>query len=888
VSALASYRPVLDAGGEIITATARQAQALRAAIGREHSAQGRAVWDTPKITHYSAWLEKAYRAEAERLIVLDPYAQLRLWQWVIERSAVGQTLVAIPSTAREAVRTWGLVQEWLLPLETQHAGTPEETAFQSWARAFVVRCEQMGSIDPARLVGEVTRALNKRAVQPRPPIAFYGFMHETPARQALTHALQRAGHSIETLSGARAACVARYCATASPDAEAEAIVDWLMERLIREPQGRYAVIVPDLAQRLPVFERLLTDRLVLADVSIDQFPMGCSIARSLGDAAVVDTALGLLMLCTTQIDVLRLGQLLRSPYVAGDEQARAARAQMDVSLRRLGWPTLRMDQLATLWEEGRDVDTTFVRAVQAARRTLPADTTASAADWADRFQRVLRTVGWPGPRHLSTAEYASARALTEALASFGRLSPLLGPLGLQAALAEFRGLVLAGSAPAAVVDPTIWLLDRLEDPGLPLDGLWVAGLAAEVFPAPAAPAPLLSLAWQRRMLMPGVSPAQTLAEAQQTMARWLTGAAQVVFSVPTHQGDVEVVPSRLLVGTATALPHEQRLSRAEQLFSRQVLENYQPGAFSAWPVGSPLSGGTGLVQRQAECGFWASAESRLAARMLESPQPGLARRIRGEMAHEAFRLFWTQIKDQATMAALSDADCVGVVSQVVESARRAQKPALPDNRLVALECDWLCRVMIRWLDLERARSAFSVLECEATHEVQVAGFPMTVRIDRVDRLHDGSTVILDYKTGQSVKRKWVGPRPNPAQLPFYAANLQLPPDAVALAMVAGVKKPFVGLAARDELLPAMLGIANLRRDSGYADRDWASVITEWQTATTGLVQAFAAGHALVDPAQGACDHCALAVLCRVPFKHDADSTDVNDEGASDEPTEGES
>jgi hypothetical protein len=306
---------------------------------------------------------------------------------------------------------------------------------------------------------------------------------------------------------------------------------------------------------------------------------------------------------------------------------------------------------------------------------------------------------------------------------------------------------------------------------------------------------------------------------------------------------------------------------------------------SVWPESTKLPGGTAVVQLQAECGFKASAAWRFKARALESPQPGLARRIRGDMAHEALRLFWTQVPDQATLLAMSVEQCERHVSRVVDAARRAQKPALPNSRLVALECAWLSRVLMRGLDKERTRSAFSIVECEQSHEVVVAGCTLTVRIDRVDRLEDGSTVILDYKTGQRDARQWVGTRPNPAQLPFYAAHRQPPPDAVALALVAHANKSFSGLAARNDLLPGIVGLAELRRNSAFAGQAWSTVISEWRAATIGLVRAFVSGESLVDPARAACDRCDLAGLCRIPFKHDLNSVDVSDEDSSEEQME---
>ncbi len=45
------------------------------------------------------------------------------------------------------------------------------------------------------------------------------------------------------------------------------------------------------------------------------------------------------------------------------------------------------------------------------------------------------------------------------------------------------------------------------------------------------------------------------------------------------------------------------------------------------------------------------------------------------------------------------------------------------------------------------RLDFEVLETEAMRTVQVAGLTFDLRLDRIDRLNDGTLLVIDYKTG---------------------------------------------------------------------------------------------------------------------------------------------
>ena len=56
----------------------------------------------------------------------------------------------------------------------------------------------------------------------------------------------------------------------------------------------------------------------------------------------------------------------------------------------------------------------------------------------------------------------------------------------------------------------------------------------------------------------------------------------------------------------------------------------------------------------------------------------------------------------------------------------------------------------QWLDVETLREPFEVEQLEQGSEVaRIGGLEFRVRIDRVDRLADGSRVLIDYKTGRS-------------------------------------------------------------------------------------------------------------------------------------------
>src|SRR5205814_1790311 len=82
------------------------------------------------------------------------------------------------------------------------------------------------------------------------------------------------------------------------------------------------------------------------------------------------------------------------------------------------------------------------------------------------------------------------------------------------ALGLLRELAARSAFRPADADPTVTLSSALADPVVEYDGIWVAGLHAEVFPQPVQPDPFLPLPAQVAAGIPAASAAGRLAQAR--------------------------------------------------------------------------------------------------------------------------------------------------------------------------------------------------------------------------------------------------------------------------------------------------------------------------------------------------------------------------------------
>ncbi len=859
---LERHRALLGAGGEIVTATPGQARRLQIEFGRAAAAGAAGVWPTPAITPWAGWLAREFRAAEERPALLDDYAALRLWQQVIADSADAEGLIGVAATAAAVAHAWALAHDWQIAVDGFEPQTPEQSAFRRWAVEFRRRSHALGVIDRARLPLQVAA---RRGQSSPPLLGWHGFGVVTPSRAALGAALTARGCGVVELALDGAPGDLACCTAPTAAAESEALAGWLAARLGVRPAARLVVLVPDLAARAASLARLLDDRLapsLLEPGAGDGRPYAIAVAPRLAAHAVVDAALGVLALAGEHIDLGTLGRLLRSPYLPAGDGVAARRARLDAELRRDGARTLAGAELPRRLRTGAAAEPGFAALVESVRTALAAPARRGPAEWADAMQSALRAAGWPKGRALGALEYQAARAVNESLAAFAGLGALLPPLGLDAALAELGALLAAERSPPDAGDAAVLLLDRLEDPGIPCDGLWVSGLTADRFPTAVSPTPFLPLGLQRARGLPGATAAGTLGDARRTLAAWRTAAPELVLSAPQQDDDGPLLRSVLIPAAPPPQLPQPAPRRAEVLRAAARLEPFDGGALPSLAAGAPLAGGARVLELQALCPFRAGAELRLGAAALESPASGLPRRVRGELAHAALAEFWRGVGSQQALLVLSAELRAQAVTAAVGHAFRSHRRPLPRSRLLELERQWLGRVLDQLLEVEARREPFEVVEREAEHLASPAGHALRVRVDRVDRLASGATALIDYKTGRHTPRRWAGPRPDAVQLAIYALARPEPPEAVAIARLALGNAGFVGVAARDGLLPGVAGVGGAGRAEleGYT---WRGLLGEWRRTTDELARAHAAGEAAVDPAPAACERCALAALCRI-------------------------
>ena len=870
-----------------ITATTRLARELRYQYDQQQVAAGLSTWAAPDILPFAAWLRRLWTdgiyagrsAEVPRL--LRGSEERTMWEDIVGNQA-DSVLLEVAGTAEAAMNAWRLLCEWEVPLDSPEWGdSADSEVFQSWARQFRCRCDHKAWVSEAELAGSVASRIEAGTLSLPETVEVAGFLELTPVQQRVFNALSQRGVDVVGRPVPERVGEAVRIGLIDADREVRAAACWARRILETDPEAavpdfRIGVIVADLERRRSRVEGIFAEEChpgYWLRPEMDRRRLfNISLGLPLTDYPIIAAAFRFLDVEPQQIRIEDAGRLLRSPFIARADVEWSSRALLDGALCAMREPLVSLNDLMHFaGTEGEPFGCPGLVEILGRwgteRESL--NSLQLPSDWAASVSRLLAMVGWPGDRGLNSAEFQSIEVWNEVLSELAGLDGVLGRVRFERAIGMLRTLATARLFQPESEAAPIQILGVFEASGLRFDRLWIMGMHDLAWPGSTGPEPFLPLRLQRRLNLPRCSPERELAYTQVLTARLLASAPQIVVSHPDREADSDLRVSPLFSGltqvSADALEVTATVRYLERLQASSRMETIED------PMGPPtgdaavLGGGTSIFKLQAMCPFKAFSELRLAATPPAKSEPGLGALDRGQLIHRVLERIWKTLGSHDALLSAGAAQTSEMVRGAVGAEIQrlsANRRALRSPKFAAIEQTRLENLVTEWLDLERAREPFTVLEQEARRRVSVGGIQLHIRADRVDRLSDGRRVILDYKSGDCRRSQWDGPRPDEPQLPIYAVTAESEVAGVFFGRLKAGKVGFVGVSDAPGIVPG-------GRESGRtAPMD--EVIDAWRGVLEQLGEAFRAGAAAVDPKDrnSTCQHCHLPTLCRISRPRD--------------------
>ena len=868
----------------VITATTRLYRELLQEYDREQQAAGLTSWPSAEILPISAWLQDLWETwlfsereeapAADRL--LRPSEERVIWEEII-RSKTGNALLDIPATAEAALRSWRLLCDWHLSLDSpEWRDSADSEAFHAWAVDFRGQCREKGWFSNAELPAVVAGLIEGGRVPVPEAIELAGFHERTPAQQRLVDALARQGVAVRERDRPDVPGKAVRVGLADASREIRASAEWARRILENDPDAasptfRIVVVVPDLEQRRSEIERVFSEVFhprtrLRADLDPTR-RFNISLGMPAGEYPIIKAAFLILGTDPRDIPIERASRILRSPFLHGFEGEITSRALLDVTLRSRRQTHVSLWDIIGLARENNSTHSCpglVSRFGSCPERYRALQTPRMPSDWAPVLADLLREIGWPGNRVLDSIEYQTLEVWQELLSELTGLDSVCGPIPLGTAAGMLEDLAASKEFQPKSSPAPVQILGLLETAGLRFDRLWIMGMHDGAWPAVPAPDPFLPLRLQRRFDLPRSSPDRELKYYMMHTERLLSSAPSVVVSYPEREDDTDLRVSPLFHSLtekpAADLDLLASSGYAERLLSASRMETIHDHSGPEADDAS-LGGGTTLFTLQAACPFKAFAERRLGARAMDEPAPGLDALDRGLLVHRILQRIWEELRSSAGLLSLGEDDLANVVRVRVgtEVTNQLGDRAIRNPRFVEIERSRLEGIIGNWLLLEKSRPPFTVLEQEEWQRATVGGIALSLRADRVDRLENGGIVIIDYKTGACNPSGWEGPRPDDPQLPIYAVATDDPVAGVVFARISAGEVGFRGLARSTDIVPG----SGVKVPAGEAPME--DKIEGWKEVLDRLGRDFRAGLANVDPKDRnqTCRYCALPSLCRI-------------------------
>ena len=864
----------IRAGGIVVASSERAARSIRSAFNRRRLAEGLTAWPTPRIFEWKTFIREQWDLlPSNGSMVMSILQEEWLWARIAAASKHSATVLhgarhRLANMAREAHELLCSYAPHLLDSAARIGWTGDAEVFSEWLAEFDRRCAAEGWLSTTRLPLEMLLRLRDETTE-RPHLLLAGFDRILPAQRIFLDVWGR----WELLEDNEETAAVRYFEARDAAAELAACALWCRNHLENDPEARLLVVSQDAAQRRGEIERAFSRHLAATP------PLEFSLGVPLSQVPLVRGALLVLRWLTKSIAENELDWLLSSELTVENnaEMASLLHSMRQIRLRNHQRPEWTLEAFLNAQPGGAQLPDRWARRMLTAARLLqPSGQKKTALEWADLVPRLMKEAGWPGAHPMPSANFQALEhwnRTVEACGTLGFDEDLVGWPVFHSALArQMEDSLFAPESQNA----NILISGPAQSGGLVADGIWFLGVEEDTWPLAGSTHPFLPLFVQREAGMPHSTTQGDSDLSRIITRRLLHSATEVCFSHAKLRGKAEANPSLMAIEVA-GVPVTLPPNLVPDPAPAPSTEPFEDGS-RVQLAGTKAPGGSGTLTDQSQCAFRAFARARLGARDWGPAETGLSPRQRGDLVHSVLHAIWggpakngwrSSVELETLLRNQGSNGIEQFVSGHVHSVMEQDLPTGLRDRLpvryLEIEEMRLVKLITEWLQYEATRAPFTVAKTEEKTSITIAGLGLDLRLDRLDTLDDGSSLIIDYKTGSSTDA-WELPRPEDVQLPLYStfAVNQVPstePGGLVIATVRTGEAEFRGRVRQAAaLLPNLLRANSLVKDP-LTDQQ----LDEWRAAIEQLARDFLSGRATVNPGDypTTCEHCGLQTLCRV-------------------------
>jgi probable DNA repair protein len=847
LSPLINIAPFRDAIAEnqlILTANQRLAMQIKQAWGQLSQDQNIPVWRSPRVMSIEHWLlflwdelKDQNHPLVSQLSIVGTMQSQYYWEKALTQ---GQSDLSLDkSFATMAANCLDLLQRWNIDFNEITESSSSLDIFINWAIQYQMLLNKNQLVTAPQAWQLIADCFLAGALNRESQINLYGFQSISPLQQRL---LEITGEKYRHIQSNNQPGSAKRIECADPTAEFTVASKWAALELLKNPNQRIGILIPDLNNSLTQVVRIINETLAEQNCST---AVNISAGVKLSDTALIKAAFNCLDLFNFELPLSQWLCILNSPFNLFEKLPIQFRVNCELKLRALKSHRLGLDQFIQVIrgqqsnmensdELQNDIEPLY--SFQQYNRENQANQ-YSFSQWAAILDNTVKQLGWPGLGQPSSIQYQQIQQWDKLLAKLAEMDNLGIEVGRSKALYFLNKLASEQLFHPQTGDAPLQVLGLLEGAGLVFDKLWITGMHSGNLPTSGSIDPVLSANYQRQHQMPFSVPEKELTIAKSLLSSFKKNTHQLFMSYPLSDGKTPLEPSALIKDIVpedvTALVGDIKPAHwLQQVNQTDLIED--PGyAFNS--ALEPIRGGSSILKHQSTCPFNAFAQHRLWAHDLDEPSIGLEAMDRGSIVHEILYRLWDNWKTSSALMALSDEQLSLQVEDTIQAVLLEQAKThswLQGENYLALEQQRLSKMILQWLEVEKQRPSFEVIDTEKKITMEFGDLKISLILDRLDKVQ-GQNVVIDYKTGNVSSSAWYGERPKDPQLPLYVMASEPMPQGCFFGQLKGTKFKFLGF-SKD---PIITGIKP-------AD-DWQLQIDQWQTALNHLAQEFIQGKASV-------------------------------------------
>lgn len=832
-----------------------------------------AFWLTPQILPMNAWIHQTWNDITSKTfspspLLLNTSQEQLLWERIILNTKDNEQLLQISETADLARSAWVLLMQWQVDIHHPLFHSSEDyAALHFWIMEFQHLCEKNNYIDSAVLPNHIVDKIISGEVIPPKQIMTYGFTEFSPQLNHLLKTCEKTGSKITNIAIAEHEGNSHRISLLDSDEEIQVIARWAKSLYEKNPLTTIGCVIPSLDKIrdrvLQIFSEVFSTNDTYT-VDLQACPFNISAGKSLSQYPIINTALQALSLHKKNISTEILSHILTTPFIGEGEIERVKRAYYDSQLRLNNKSSINIETISH--EDCHHLAKRLQKFLAIVHDHQ--DKNLSHSKWAKVFCDMLTALGWPGERSLNSEEYQIVESWLDNLSSFSALDQVSQPVNLYHALNTLQKMTARMVFQPKSPETCIQVLGVLEAAALPFDYLWVAGFDDLSWPPQPKPNPFIPKRIQRDLRMPHATAERELTFCNIITNQFKQSAPQVIFSHAEKNEALELQPSPLIRDLEKLelenLQLQDYLSPSLKIFHSKDIEVLADNKAPEITEIEKIRGGVSILKQQALCPFKAFSEWRLHAKELESPLPGLRAKDRGNVIHKSMEIIWNQLQDHVSLLSL---DAQALDNLILTSIDQALS-LIPDShgeftQYISLEKQRLHGLINEWLKIEKQRPPFKINMNEKAVQFTIGPLPITIRIDRIDELEDGTKLIIDYKTGKNSEvNSWFSERPEEPQLPLYSLLDIDHTTAITFAQIHPGEHCFKGVSRYAMDIKGIKLLPEIRKATALS---WDEQVTQWKSCLTKLSEDFYRGDARVDPKDEdqTCEWCQLKPLCRI-------------------------